>query len=62
LEIILCMLRCKLVEPVKATGGVLPDSRRGRGVVGWESVGTAFPHLFLAWERVPTPFCTSNVA
>jgi len=25
----------------------------GRGVVGWERVGMAFPHLFLAWERVP---------
>ena len=23
-------------------------------------MGTAFPHLFLAWEHVPTPFCTSN--
>jgi len=29
-----------------------------RGVVGWERVGTAFSHLFLVWERVPTPFCT----
>jgi len=29
--------------------------------VGWERVGTAFPHLILAWERVPTPFFTSNV-
>jgi len=32
-----------------------------RGVVGLEHVGTAFPHLFLARERVPTRFCTSNV-
>jgi len=28
---------------------------------GCSGVGTAFPHLFLACERVPTPFCTSNV-
>jgi len=32
-----------------------------RGVVGWERVGTAFPHPILAWERVLTPFSTSNV-
>ena len=32
-----------------------------RGVVAWERVGTAFPHLFLVWERVPTPLCTSNL-
>ena len=24
-------------------------------------VGTAIPHLFLVWERVPTSFCTRNV-
>ena len=28
---------------------------------GCSGVGTEFPQLFLAWERVPTPFCTSNV-
>jgi len=33
-----------------------------RDAVGWERAGTAFPHLFLAWERVPTPFCTSNLS
>jgi len=32
-----------------------------RGVVGLARVGTAFPHLFLTWECIPTPFCTSNV-
>ena len=29
--------------------------------MGWERVGTAFPHVFLAWERVPTPFNDCNV-
>jgi len=29
--------------------------------LGWKRVGTAFPHLFWMWERVPTPFCTRNV-
>ena len=28
---------------------------------GCSGMGTAFPHLFFVWERVPTSFCTSNV-
>ena len=39
----------------------MPCSPPLKHTTGWERMGTAFPHLFLAWERVPTAFCTSNV-
>jgi len=35
-------------------------TNRPRGVMGWVDVGRGFPHLFLAWERIPTPFYTNS--